>query len=145
MEELSNRDKYRGTGRTTRSLGTAIEHGRAHGMFKAGNFKMAFFVINNMREWDHLKIIARQFNPVKIETAQRRIHFADPVQPLADPVIIQVVSADTQRIDGMRGYRCPVVIDHNVYEISNIEFRDMLEFCCGDRIVPCHEPYMVQR
>lgn len=131
-QQLSSRDKLRGTGRTTHALRTAVEYARA--CAKAEQQPTAFLVVSNKHQWDYIKVIASKgLGLTGINHQQRRLDFGTVSIFVRTP-------EDAER--SMRGYRHPIILDHSVME--NIDehgtgYRrnvDLMFHLYADRIVP---------
>lgn len=128
MEELSSRDRDRGTGRTSRALEMAVEHARSYANFRPGRKPLAFFVFKHNGEWGHMQILLKQMPGLtRISNVTKEAEFGD--------VLLKFFIADSSRIDSLRGYDCPVVVDHHVFESTNYEFQSLLHTLAGDRVI----------
>lgn len=105
MEQLETRDALRGTGRTTRALDKAIEHAKAHATSKPGRTPCAILVVHNKEQWDYIKTLRKDMTAKS--SVRRTLYFGD--------VAIYVMTPE-DAAQRMRGYDCPIIVDHSVWE-----------------------------
>lgn len=108
MENLSPRDKHRGTGRTTSQVLAAIEHAKATNKDETRT-PIAYFIVLNRFGAEHLfHLLNRLGKEPKFSRARGDI--------IVDGVRIIIRSACEKHFSSMRGGREPIYIDHAVHE-----------------------------
>lgn len=117
--QITTRDKWRGTGRTTRILEQAIEHARSVRT-------PVFFVIPHGRGLrDHIIHLL-----IKIDKRLSYNHVRQEAK-LSDGTIIHLVTFD--HVNSIRGRRYPIYMDHTCWETGNWMPEEM--YLMQDRIV----------
>lgn len=111
MEQLSSRDALRGTGRTTKALKAAVEYAKS--CAKPSKQPIAILVVSNKEQWPCIKGLVKDLSLTGMSEQQRRLDFGE---------VSVFVHTPDQAETAMRGYRCPIILDHSVME--NLYWKD---------------------
>lgn len=103
--EIMARNRFRGTGRTTRIIQNLLEH--VASIPRDKGYRLGIFVVNDARHWYWVKnIFAQQRGFHSMHNQKREIYF--------DFGTVLVVGRDN--LDRIRGTRGPIAQDHTIWE-----------------------------